>query len=96
VVNGRKTFWSFYMPKSTEQLVLEKLDQLLRVLTISVTSGLKQKEQIALLDRAGFQPKDIAGLLGTTGNTDNVALNAQRKVDGNKPKRRKSAHVKKQ
>ena len=78
------------MPKSTEQLVLEKLDQLLRVLTISVTSGLKQKEQIALLDRAGFQPKDIADLLGTTGNTVNVALNAQRKVDGNKPKRRKS------
>jgi DNA-binding CsgD family transcriptional regulator len=67
------------MPKSAEQLVLEKLDQLLRVLTISVTSGLKQKDQIALLDRAGFSPKDIAGLLGTTRNTVNVALNAIRK-----------------
>ncbi len=77
------------MPKSTEQLVLEKLDQLLRVLTISVTSGLKQRQQIALLDRAGFQPKDIADLLGTTRNTVNVELNALRKGDG-KSKRGKS------
>ena len=77
------------MAKSTEQLVLEKLDQMLRVLTISVTSGLKQKEQIALLDRVGFTPKDIAGLLGTTSNTVNVALNALRKAKDTKSKGRK-------
>lgn len=75
------------MPKSTEQLVLEKLDQLLRVLTISVTSGLKQKEQIALLDRVGFPPKDIADLLGTTQNTVNVALSSLRKSKGKSAKK---------
>ena len=62
------------MAKSTEQLVLEKLDQLLRVVTISVTKGMKQNEQIILLDRAGFPPKEIAMLLGTTSNTVSVAL----------------------
>lgn len=67
------------MPESFEELVLSKLDDLLRVLTISVTKGLKQNEQIALLDRLGFQPKEIAGLLGTTGNTVNVALSNLRK-----------------
>jgi hypothetical protein len=67
------------MAKSTEHLVLEKMDQVLRVLTISITNGLKQKDQIALLNRAGFAPKAIAELIGTTQNTVNVALNALRK-----------------
>jgi len=59
------------------------MDQLLRVLTISITNGLKQKDRIALLDRAGFAPKAIAELIGTTPNTVNVALSALRKA---KPK----------
>ncbi len=70
------------MAKTTEQLLLEKIDQLLRIMTISVTRGMKQREQIALLDRAGFPPKDIATLLGTTSNTVSVALNALRKSKG--------------
>lgn len=75
------------MPKSTEQLVLEKLDQLLRVLAISVTKGMKQNEQIVLLDRAAFPPKEIANLLGTTRNTVSVALTNLRKAN---PKKRKA------
>jgi len=74
------------MAKSTEQLVLQKLDQVLRVLTISVTSGLKQRPQIALLDRAGFLPKDIAKLLGTTSNTVSVELTRLRKAGTKKGK----------
>jgi DNA-directed RNA polymerase specialized sigma24 family protein len=70
------------MAKPTEQLILEKLDQLLRVLTISVTKGMKQNEQITLLDRAGFPPKEIATLLGTTSNTVSVALSNLRKAKG--------------
>lgn len=83
------------MAKSTEQLVLEKLDQLLRVLTISVTRGLKQREQIALLNRAGLQQKDIASLVGTTPNTVNVELNALRKAGVRTSKGRKVGGTKK-
>ena len=78
------------MPKPFEELVLAKLDHLLRVLTASVTKEMKQNEQIALLDRLGFQPKEIAGLLGTTGNTVNVALSNLRKGKGNKRKTKSS------
>jgi len=83
------------MAKSTEQLMLEKMDQLLRVMTISVTQGLKQREQIALLNRAGFQPKDMASVLATTPNTVNVALTGLRKAKGDKAKGRKTTGTKK-
>ena len=53
------------MAKSFEDLVLAKLDNLLRVLTVSVTKGMKQTDQIAVLNRVGFPPRDIADLLGT-------------------------------
>jgi hypothetical protein len=79
------------MAKSTEQLVLEKLDQLLRVLTISVTKGMKQNDQIALLDRAAFPPKEIAALLGTTSNTVSVALTNLRKAKGNSTSKRRNS-----
>jgi CRP-like cAMP-binding protein len=70
------------MPKSFEELMLAKLDSLLRVVTVSATKGMKQGEQIALLDRVGFTPKEIADLLGTTRNTVNVALSNLRKKRG--------------
>ncbi len=74
------------MAKSTEELVLEKLDRLLRILTVDVTKGMKQNQQIALLDRAGFEPREIADLLGTTRNTVNVALTNLRKAETKKGK----------
>ena len=67
------------MAKTFEESVLAKLDHLLRVHAISVTKGMKQNEQIALLNRAGLPPKEIADLLGTTANTVSVALAALRK-----------------
>jgi DNA-directed RNA polymerase specialized sigma24 family protein len=72
------------MAKSHEELLLAKLDQLVRLTTIGVTSGLKQREQITLLDRVGFSPKDIADLLGTTGNTVNKELSTLRKAKAKK------------
>jgi DNA-directed RNA polymerase specialized sigma24 family protein len=77
------------MPKSFEELVTDKLDKLLRVVTASVTRGMKQGDQIALLDRIGFPPKEIADLIGTTGNTVNVALSTFRKE---KKRNRKRDH----
>lgn len=74
------------MLKTFEDLVLSKLDNLLRVLAVSVTKGMKRSEQIILLDRAGLPPKDIADLLGTTGNTVSVALSNLRKVREKKGK----------
>lgn len=74
------------MPKSFEEVIITKLDHLLRVLTVSVTREMKQNEQIALLDRLGFQPREIADLLGTTRNTVNVALSTRRKAKGKKGK----------
>lgn len=74
------------MAKSFEDLVLAKLDNLLRVVTIGVTREMKQNDRIALLNRVGFQPKEIANLLGTTGNTVNVALSNLRKGKDKKGK----------
>jgi DNA-directed RNA polymerase specialized sigma24 family protein len=79
------------MAKSFEDLVLAKLDNLLRVLTVSVTNGMKQTDQIALLNRVGFPPREIADLLGTTGNTVNVALSNLRKGKGKKGKGKRSS-----
>lgn len=67
------------MAQTNEQQVLEKLDQILRVMSAMATRGLKQREQIALLNQAGLQPKTIAELLGTSSNTVRVELVALRK-----------------
>ena len=79
------------MPKNFEDLVLAKLDSLLRVVTVGVTKGMKQSEQITLLDRVGFAPKEIADLLGTTSNTVSVALSnlRKRKAQGRQGRRGK-------
>jgi DNA-binding NarL/FixJ family response regulator len=42
--------------------------------------GVKQREQIAILNQAGLSPKDIAALLGTSSNTVRVELVALRKA----------------
>lgn len=79
------------MPRTTDELILEKLDQILRILAAAATTGMKQREQIALLNRAGLQPKNIAELLGTSSNTVRVELVGLRKSPGKKG--RKKARV---
>jgi DNA-binding CsgD family transcriptional regulator len=75
------------MPQTTDELILTRLDQILRVLAVSAVKGLKQREQIAVLSQAGLQPKDIAELLGTTSNTVRVALVALRKATKGRSRR---------
>lgn len=70
------------MTSTTDELLLEKADQILRILAVSATKDMKQRDQIALLNRAGLQPKHIAELLGTSGNTVRVELVALRKAKG--------------
>ena len=70
------------MAPSNDTLIAEKLDQILRVIAALATKDMKQREQIALLSRAGLQPKDIADLLGTSSNTVRVELVSLRKSKG--------------
>lgn len=57
----------------------EKLDVLIRLLAISMTADKSQSEQIVLLNKANFQPKEIANLLGTTPNAVSVSLSKMRR-----------------
>lgn len=74
--------------------MLDKVDRILRILAILATKDMKQREQIAVLDKAGFQPKDIAALVGTTANTVRVALVALRRSKANRKSRRRSRNAK--
>ena len=72
------------MEPEFEAKLEEKLDQALRLLGILAVKGLSQQEQIAILNRVGFSPKQIAEVVGTTANTVRVALVSIRKVEKQK------------
>jgi DNA-binding CsgD family transcriptional regulator len=57
-------------------------------LAVIATKGFKQRDQIAILNQAGLQPKTIADLLGTSGNTVRVELVALRKAKSKKSRTR--------
>lgn len=59
--------------------VVDRLDKLLKLTAASVLSDRSQREQIEFLDRIGFAPKEIAEMIGTTGNTVRVGLSGIRK-----------------
>lgn len=61
------------------QDVLTQLDKLIRLVAVMVTRDKPQREQIAMLSKAGLQPKDIADLIGTTPNTVSVTLSELRR-----------------
>ena len=52
--------------------------KLVNLLALLLVQERKQTEQIALLNRAGFRPGEIAALLGTTPNTVSVQLSIQK------------------
>lgn len=56
------------------------MDSIIKIMSFILIKGLKQREQIALLDRVGLKPKDIADVLGTSSNTVRVALVALRRA----------------
>jgi len=62
-----------------DRQIVDELKRIVRLLAVVATQGQKQKGQIASLWRAGFEPKEIAELLGTTSNTVRVALVGIRK-----------------
>ena len=65
--------------------------KLVNLLALLLVQERKQPEQIALLNRAGFRPVEIAALLGTTRNTVSVQLSIQKRekkgAQSQKPRR---------
>lgn len=73
----------------TDRLLTEIRDQLGRLtalVAVSATSKLPRRDQILLLSQAGFAPKEIAELTGTTANTVSVELYKLRQGRKGKPK----------
>ncbi len=69
--------------------VSEKLDTLIRLVAAGLVLNKPQQEQIEVLSKAGFAPKDIAELLGTTANTVRVTLTEIRKGKKKRVKKRR-------
>lgn len=62
------------MNESEENEILQELQRISKLLALTVTRELKQREKIELLSSIGFQPKEIANLIGTTPGTVSVTL----------------------
>lgn len=67
-----------------EMEISSKLDTLVRLMTLLLINGKTQREQLLLLSKTGFQPKDIADILQTTPNAVRVALSKLRKLRSSK------------
>jgi predicted Rossmann fold nucleotide-binding protein DprA/Smf involved in DNA uptake len=75
--------------KDTE--ILKELQQIKRLLVILCIKEQPQKEKIKILSNVGFQPKEIADLIGTTAHTVSVILSnikkeAKKKVQNDQQK----------
>jgi DNA-directed RNA polymerase specialized sigma24 family protein len=62
--------------------ISRNLDILVRLSALSFVAERPQKDQIMMLSNAGFRPKEIADICGTTANTVRVALSTMRKKRG--------------
>lgn len=60
--------------------ISKKLDTLIHLFALNLVRDIKtQKKQIAILADSGFQPREVADILGTTSNAVSVTLHAIRK-----------------
>jgi DNA-binding NarL/FixJ family response regulator len=66
----------------------EQLDQLIRLVALSVVGDKKQREQISILSRAGLDRHQIAEILGTTPGTVSVELSNLKSTSRRKDKHR--------
>ena len=64
------------MSKDYDERILHELQQIKKLLALTLINEQSQTDQIKALSQAGFQPKDIAELIGTTANTVRVSLSA--------------------
>jgi len=59
--------------------ISQKLDKLIRIVSLSALRGLTSTEKISLLHQVGFKPSEIAQLVGTSRNVVNVRLSEMRR-----------------
>lgn len=64
--------------------LLNTLKELVMLLSVYIKRGVSQTILINELSEAGFQPKRIAELIGTTSNTVRVALHQAKKKSKSK------------
>ena len=62
-----------------DEAILNELRHIKKLLVLLCVKDLEQKKQIQMLKSAGFKPKEIAELIGTTANTVSVGLNKIKK-----------------
>lgn len=67
------------MNEDIQNDILHELKIIKKLLAQNILIGETQTKQISKLNSLGFQPKEIAEILGTTSNTVNVALSKLRK-----------------
>ena len=60
--------------ESQFQQISTKLDSILKLLALNTVQGRSLRDQVALLSSVGFQPKQIAEMLGKTPNHISVVL----------------------
>lgn len=56
----------------------DKMDTIIRLLALNLVEGKDFKNQVLILSGFGFQPKQIADVLGKTSNNVNVTLHRLR------------------
>ena len=62
-----------------EESILKEIQRMSKLLALSIVKDLKTIDQFELLNNSGYQPKEIAELLGTTRNTVSVELSKLKK-----------------
>ncbi len=67
------------MEKEQFEELSTSLDRITTLLAMSIIRGLKPEDQIIVLSTAGFQPSQIAGLVGKTPNAVRIILHDLRK-----------------
>lgn len=61
--------------------IIKRLDKLIKITVLLSTKDQTSTDKIFLLNQAGFGPKEIAELIGTSQNVVNVRLSQIRKRD---------------
>jgi len=66
------------------QQLSKKLDTIIKLLIVQTFDGKKDRETIKFLSSVGYQPKDIALLIGFTPNAVRIALHKIKKEKAKK------------
>lgn len=73
-----------------------ELDKTLKLLALVAVRGMKLKEQVSFMSRAGFERNQMARLLGTTPNSISVRLSELKKESSKQKASEKKGAAKKE